>query len=1012
MDVIVVGADGTRGASGGGFGGHAGAGGAGQTALARVANLTTLTVSPSTLYLNSRGGLGGTGGNGGGGDGSTNQGRGGDGGAAGQSGDSIAEVVQSSFTTVTGLTLIAVCQAAGQAGQGGSAANVNAVAGPGGAGANSGTARVSILETAFYGIDNITLTAQGSYSSTGASGGVVGNSNTTAGTALAEIAGSVFTMRGQFTLLMSAYGGGGLNGADTFSAIPPGAGANAGAAVASLRNSIFAGTSGDSTVDIAIRAVAALGGVGGRGSNGVLGANGLNGQATVAMTGNTFDLGAGNDNLTFNFTFKAGDSLTITGNILRGGEGYDVLTFTRDQDNTPGPGFTFNYADQAEVSGFELVRGGAGNDTIRAGAGNDTIDGMDGNDFMDGGAGIDTLVLSLGNGSVTSNVGGGFIVRMMAGTTIGVGAGAGNDTFVNFENVAGSSTEDDIEGDAGANQLEGGGGIDLLAGLGGNDTLLGQAGDDTLNGGEGNDSLAGGSENDRLNGGTGNDTALGEGGNDVLTGAEGNDTLIGGDVSNRYSSIAVFTGFRSDFYLPDDDVLIGGDGADTLIGGAGADTLTGGAGADVFLYRSILGPVSASTSSLARAEQSLIQESTAQVQDMISDFETGTDRIDLTAINPVSISVARLAGGGSVVFAESPRGNLVSQGNSQAYQSGAFQLFAAGASVNGSDFTYGGSFGVYIIGSSDADTILGGSLADPLVGNGGDDTITGGGGADAIAGGAGRDIFRYLSQSDSNQTTGFDNLYDFTSGEDRIDLTLLNASSISILRTDNGSSFIYAETAAGVFLTTAANRTVQATDITFGSGPGGVGAFGIYMVGSGVNDVLVGTRLADPIAGGGGNDTITGGGGADAMFGDGGADTFVYLSASDSTAAAADGIFGFVSGTDRLDLRAVRTGAADTFGIAYLSGGSYLFVDLGGNGTSDLVIGLAGTTLVASDIPWNSGAIGEEPGVKASGPEVLPVGDGGDLFDGEMSFELSQMTGRWMLDLEGARGFHGQDWYL
>ncbi|WP_271147199.1 M10 family metallopeptidase C-terminal domain-containing protein [Brevundimonas sp. NIBR10] len=418
--------------------------------------------------------------------------------------------------------------------------------------------------------------------------------------------------------------------------------------------------------------------------------------------------------------------------------------------------------------------------------------------------------------------------------------------------------------------------------------------------------------------------------------------------------------------------MAGGQGNDLLAGGGGADILTGGTGSDIFQYQ-------------------ISSNSMAESSDIITDFVTQFDAIDLTALSATSISVARL-NGASVVYAQTP--------------GGAFQLFATGATLNANDFTYTGSFGVYVIGSEGNDTIVGSSRPDPLVGNDGADTITGGGGADAIAGGAGRDVFRYVSQGDSNQTTGFDNLYDFVTGEDRVDLQLIGATSISILRTDNGSSFIYAETAQGVFLTTAAGRTVQATDITYGNG------FGIYLVGSSVNDVLIGTSLADPIAGGAGNDTITGGGGADAMFGDAGADTFVYVAASDSTAAATDGIFGFVSGTDRLDLRLVRTGAADTFGIAYLQGGSFLFVDLGGNGSTDMVIGLANTTLVASDILWATGAIGEEPAVKDAGPQTLPGADEIDVFDTDMAFDLSPHSGRYMLDLEGARGFHGQDWYV
>ena len=571
------------------------------------------------------------------------------------------------------------------------------------------------------------------------------------------------------------------------------------------------------------------------------------------------------------------------------------------------------------------------------------------------------------------------------------------------DTALGSSGADDISGGIGRDTIRGARGADRIDGEQGNDTLFGGDGDDMLIGGSGADILAGEAGDDQIEGGTGDETIDGGAGVDtvifagafsdfVVTAAAGVTTVTGGGLGTdtltrverlRFSDrVVVLPNTNPSLELIGTaavDVLTGGAGDDLIAGGGGADTLTGEDGADTFRY-------------LAASD------STAAAQDTITDFQTNVDRIDLTALNPTSVSIARLAGGGTVIFAATP--------------GGAFQTFAAGTSLNGGDIVFGGGYGVYVIGSDAADTILGTAVPDPIVGNGGDDVITGGAGADAIAGGAGRDVFRYVSRGDSNQQTGFDNLYDFTTGEDVIDLTAMNVTSVSILRSDNGSSFIYAETAQGVFLTTAANRSVQATDITYGAGPGGVGGFGIYMVGSAVNDVLVGTSLADPLYGREGNDTITGGGGADAMFGEGGIDTFVYLSASDSTQAATDGIFGFASGTDRLDLRAVRTGAADTYGIAYLAGGSFLFVDLGGNGTSDMVIGLAGTTLVAGDILWATGAIGEEPAVKDAGPQTLPGADAVDLIDTDMAFELSPYTGACIRYLDGARGLHGQDWYL
>ncbi|GAB7215531.1 serralysin family metalloprotease [Dickeya zeae] len=61
-----------------------------------------------------------------------------------------------------------------------------------------------------------------------------------------------------------------------------------------------------------------------------------------------------------------------------------------------------------------------------------------------------------------------------------------------------------------------------------------------------------------------------------------------------------------------DNILQGGAGNDVLYGGAGADTLTGGAGRDTFVYGSG-------------------QDSTLSAYDWITDFQTGVDKIDLSA---------------------------------------------------------------------------------------------------------------------------------------------------------------------------------------------------------------------------------------------------------------------------------------------------------------------------------------------------------------------------------------------
>ena len=72
--------------------------------------------------------------------------------------------------------------------------------------------------------------------------------------------------------------------------------------------------------------------------------------------------------------------------------------------------------------------------------------------------------------------------------------------------------------------------------------------------------------------------------------------------------------------------------------------------------------------------------------------------------------------------------------------------------------------------------LSGGAGADELTGGSAGDVIAGGGGADVLTGGAGADLFVYRAQTDSIGADGRDTITDFTSGQDRIDLTAAFAS--------------------------------------------------------------------------------------------------------------------------------------------------------------------------------------------------------------------------------------------
>lgn len=111
--------------------------------------------------------------------------------------------------------------------------------------------------------------------------------------------------------------------------------------------------------------------------------------------------------------------------------------------------------------------------------------------------------------------------------------------------------------------------------------------------------------------------------------------------------------------------------------------------------------------------------------------------------------------------------------------------------LGGNDRLIGGFGDDTLNGGDGSDTLLGGDGADNLDGGTGDDILIGGRGADTLTGGAGRDIFRFESTSDSGtvQSTR-DIVRDFVQGEDKIDLSAIDANSSLFARGDQAFSFI------------------------------------------------------------------------------------------------------------------------------------------------------------------------------------------------------------------------------
>jgi len=294
--------------------------------------------------------------------------------------------------------------------------------------------------------------------------------------------------------------------------------------------------------------------IGGTGNDSLSGGDGD--DVMVAGAGNdTFDGGLGNDAIDYG---AASEGITLrmaltTAQLVSASEGTDVLIGI---ENVIGTGF--NDAIFAN-SVANLLLGGTGNDRIYGGGGDDT---------MIGGGGVDDLNYFFATGGVTVNLG-------LAGTAQTVGGGQGTDTFIEFENVLGSSAfDDDLTGNSAANLLEGYGGNDTLRGAGGNDTVQGGAGNDLLGGGNGNDVVRGDQGNDAIYGGGGNDTMIGGSEGDLIFGGGGEDTfvfeLVSDSVLTNRDTLADFVTAvdHVDLSLIDANNTVAGDQAFNYLGNA------------------------------------------------------------------------------------------------------------------------------------------------------------------------------------------------------------------------------------------------------------------------------------------------------------------------------------------------------------------------------------------------------------------------------------------------------------
>lgn len=298
---------------------------------------------------------------------------------------------------------------------------------------------------------------------------------------------------------------------------------------------------------------------------------------------------------------------TGEGDVLRGAEGADSIFGGGGADLIHGgDGADALQGDQGADQlfggdGADLLFGGEADDHLDGGAGDDALNGGNGADFLKGAAGADTLEGGYGDDTVYSGAEDDHIT-LGQGHDRGFG-GEGNDT------LSGGRNEDHLEGGSGHDQINGGDDDDILFGGMGQDVLTADAGDDRVYGGQGADQINGNAGDDRLMGNDGDDAIQGGSGEDLLKGGTGADDLSGGHENDM-----IFGG-------ADGDHLQGGAGHDQLIGGAGADTLAGGTGNDHLWGGNFLHDNSTDIFIYIQGGG----------QDMVHDFESDQDRIDLSS---------------------------------------------------------------------------------------------------------------------------------------------------------------------------------------------------------------------------------------------------------------------------------------------------------------------------------------------------------------------------------------------
>lgn len=279
----------------------------------------------------------------------------------------------------------------------------------------------------------------------------------------------------------------------------------------------------------------------------------------------------------------------------------------------------------------------------------------------------------------------------------------------------------------------------------------------------------------------------------------------------------------------------------------------------------------ASGTSISASDLNTLSGSVASVQNPSGITLTGSQGDVTTALTTSGITFPNNDYNVSITGAFGIDTALVNMYNSVASStSGVLSVTGTGfndTSLNASAFTGNGSKGLTIDGGAGNDSIVSTNFADTLIG---------GTGADQLTGGTGVDTFKFSSAADSattvaaNTTVSFDNITDFTSNSDKMQLdevggvdfgsgATANVTEVAVSNVANFSDLEAAiETAISGNLTASTTSTAQVYDVTLtGTGLAAAGVEHLVIVNNG-NDTLTSDDLMIELGDSSSNAILTG----------------------------------------------------------------------------------------------------------------------------------------------------------